>query len=138
MNYWGMPNMTIRRDLKEHVIVLKVTTVIFKILSRVCKDKLIDWQGDQLSQMILLILVVLYAIRFVDACHHLIIKIQNFVNSLEREIPGDIYKGLKMNANSKSISIKGYKLNSSSISWREKVMNGFMPYLKGQSHHLES
>ena len=31
-----------RRDPKEHIIVLKVTIIVFKLLSRVYKDKLID------------------------------------------------------------------------------------------------
>ena len=135
MNYWEMPNMTDRRDPKEeHIIVLKVIVIIFRLLLRVCKDKLIDWQEDQLSQMILLSLVVLYTMRFVDACHHLIIKIQSFTNLMEREILEDIYKGLKMNANSKLVWIQGCSQNSSLIAWREKLTNGSMLYLKDQSH----
>ena len=88
--------------------------------------------------MIFLSLIVLYVMRFIDACYHLNIKIQNFANSMDKEILEGIYKGLKMSVNSKSMMIRGYKLNSSLIAWREKLMNGFMLYLKGQSHHLES
>ena len=42
MNSWKMPNMIDRKDLEEEqIIVLKVIIVISKLLSRVCKDKLI-------------------------------------------------------------------------------------------------
>jgi len=39
----------------------------------------------------------------VDVYHLQIIKIQNSINSMEREILEDIYRGLKMNVSSKLV-----------------------------------
>jgi len=45
---------------------------------------------------------------------------------MEKEIPRDIYKALEISVNSKLVWIRGFRLSSFLIVWREKLMNGFM------------
>jgi len=67
-------------------------------------------------------LVALYQMRSTCVCHLWIIKIQNFANSMEKEIPRDICKGLKMSMNSK-------------ISVDLRLQAKFFPHsLEGEAH----